>query len=306
MAAYRNGRFCGALDSSKEVNLWDIFQWKVLQAPSRLWKRPKAIRPLESVNQIRRLTQSGDFICWLSHASFLIQLGGKRILIDPVFGNLPFYKRQIEFPYPAPTLGKIDYLLVSHAHYDHLDIPSIRAVAPHHSKAILPSGMSRLLRKVNPSIETTELHWYEEFNHEGLTITLVPARHWSRRGVFDTNRSLWGGYLLSYNGKTIYFAGDTAEGTHFEEIGSRYDIDIALLPIGAYDPVSIMRANHLNPQQAYDAFKQLRAKKMIPMHYGTFKLSDEPLDEPLMWMKEIQQKHLEDIVILRSGEVFFV
>ena len=303
MKHYIKGRFGGILDSSKEVNLWHIFRWKVLQAPWKTIKHPETI-PLKVNREADKLTQSEDFICWLSHASFLIQLGGKRILIDPVFGNIPFYKRQIDFPYGVEELGNVDYLLISHAHYDHFDKPSIQAIASKSPKAIIPLKMSTLVHKIAPQVSTQELDWYQDFEIDDLTITLVPARHWSRRGVLDTNRILWGGYIIRYKDKTIYFAGDTASGTHFTEIGQRYDIDFALLPIGAYKPEFVMKANHLNPQEAYEAFKQLQAKTMVPMHYGTFKLSDEPLDEPLQWMQQIEERENETFCMLSTGEVF--
>jgi len=263
----------------------------------------RKILPLTVVNDMQKLHQKEDFICWLSHASFFLQLGGKRILIDPIFGDIPFYKRQIKAPYKANDLGEIDYLLISHTHYDHFDKTSIRGVEAMKPTAIVPLKMPKLIHKIAPDISSCELDWYESYQDGDLTITLVPARHWGRRGFFDKNRVLWGGFLITYKDQSIYFAGDSASGSHFEEIGKRYKIDIALLPIGAYKPEFIMKENHLNPQEAFDAFTQLQAKRMIPMHYGTFELTDEPLDEPLQWMQEIDIKHPEKIRFLNAGEV---
>ncbi len=300
MKTYHNGRFGGLLDSSTEIRFSNIIRWKLLERKSA----PKReIKPLEVIDNSEQLSGSGDFICWLSHASFLIQLGGRRILIDPLFTHPPLYKRHSPFPYDIGQLGKIDYLLLSHAHYDHFDTPSIRAVAHHRPKAVVPLQMGKALGKILADIATHELDWYESYSENGLTITLVPAKHWSKRTPFDTNRILWGGYIIEYNGLTIYFAGDSASGEHFDDIGSRFDIDIALMPIGAYRPEYIMKHNHINPQEAYDAFRQLRAKTMIPMHYGTFRLSDEPIDEPLEWMERIASEHPGEIRFLRSGEV---
>ena len=302
MKHYLNGRFRGSLDTSGEVGLWHIFRWKLLRSPLKA-AQSRETMPLKVVYEPEKLIGTEDFICWLSHASFLIQIGGKRILIDPVFGDIPFYKRQTDFPYTISELGLVDYLLISHAHYDHLDIPSIQAIASNPPKAIIPLKMDSLINKAAPQISTVELDWYENFEEDGLTVTLVPARHWNRRGLFDTNRILWGGYIIQYKDRTIYFAGDTAMGPHFTQIGQRYDIDIALMPIGAYKPEFIMKANHLDPQEAYEAFKALKAKKMIPMHYGTFKLSDEPLDEPPQWLQRIAEKKNETFCFLNSGEV---
>lgn len=302
MITYHNGRFRGEFDSSTAVKFWHILRWKILETPLRP-KTNHKIFPLEIVDHSDRLATTDDFICWLSHASFLLQLGGKRILIDPVFGNLPFIKRQIPLPYTPETLGKIDYLLISHAHYDHLDAASVKTIAQQCPRSILPLKMGTLINKIAPKLPVVELGWHQTFESDGLSITLVPARHWSRRSAFDTNRSLWGGFVLSYGGKTIYFAGDTAFGPHFEQIGKLFDIDIALLPIGAYKPEYIMKHNHLDPQEAFDAFEKLGAKMMIPMHYGTFKLSDEPFDEPLKWMKNIAAKNSKTIIFVKPGEV---
>jgi L-ascorbate metabolism protein UlaG (beta-lactamase superfamily) len=261
---------------------------------------------LEVEKNIEKLSSKKDFICWLSHASFLIQLGEKRILIDPVFGDIPFYKRSIKTPYPVEALGKIDYLLISHVHYDHFDKKSIQAIASKTSKAIVPLYLSKILHKTAPMLECKELDWYESYDDGDIQITFVPAKHWGRRGIFDKNTVLWGGYVLSYKGKHIYFSGDTASGDHFEEIGKYFSIDYALLPIGAYKPEFIMKHNHMNPQEALEALKQLGAKKMIPMHYGTFKLTDEPLDEPLSWIKTIDKENKNKIKIVKVGEVLEV
>ena len=302
MKRYEQGKFTGKYDSSTNVNLFKILKWKFF-GRSDSSVEGKAVRPLQLVHTPEKLRQEEDFICWLSHASFLIQLGGKRILIDPVFGDIPFYKRQIRAPYSVEELGKIDYLLISHVHYDHFDTRSLKMIEAKGPKAVLPLHMSPVLHKAAPSLDASELDWYENYEEEGLNITLVPAKHWGRRGLFDKNRALWGGYVLRCNGKCLYFAGDTAAGEHFEEIGRRFDIDYALLPIGAYKPEFIMKHNHLNPQEAFEAFEQLKAKKMIPMHYGTYRLTDEPLDEPLQWMQKIAAEHPGKVCFLKAGEV---
>jgi len=303
MKSYEHGRFTGKYDSSTNVNLLKILKWKLFE---RTDDSDKSVRPLQLVHSPEKLLQKEDFICWLSHASFLIQLGGRRILIDPVFGDIPFYKRQVKAPYSVEELWKVDYLLISHVHYDHFDTRSLKMIEDKHPTAVLPLHMTSVFHKTAPSITTRELDWYASCEEEGFSITLVPAKHWGRRGIFDKNRALWGGYVLQYDGTCIYFAGDTAPGDHFEEISRRFDIDYALLPIGAYRPEFIMKYNHLNPQEAFEAFIQLGAKKLIPMHYGTFKLTDEPLDEPLQWMQKIAEKHPGKVCFLKVGEVYKV
>jgi L-ascorbate metabolism protein UlaG (beta-lactamase superfamily) len=305
MKTYAKGKFSGEYDTSTNVNLRHILKWKLFEHAPKIWQKQTEVKALELQCEAEKLSQEKDFICWLSHAGFLIQLGGKRFLLDPVFANIPFYKRQISVPYSVDELGDIDYLLLSHVHYDHFDKKSIKALATRSLKAILPLKMSKILHQTS-DMETEELDWYECYDDEDVQITLVPAKHWGRRGLFDKNEVLWGGYVLTYQGKSIYFAGDTAVGEHFKEIGQRFNIEYALLPIGAYKPEFIMKYNHLNPQEAFEAFKQLQAKIMIPMHYGTFKLTDEPMDEPLKWIKEIDKENPNKIKILKVGEVLSV
>jgi L-ascorbate metabolism protein UlaG (beta-lactamase superfamily) len=300
MISYRSGRYEGKMDSIAGISLWDVLKWKLTHPPLQ---RRAPHCSLSVVDMSKRLQEEDDCICWLGHASFFIRLGGKRILIDPVLGDIPFYKRDIPAPYSAEQIGDIDIVLLSHTHYDHFDKPTLRQFASRIKQAIVPMHMRGYLEKLLPHSDIMELVWYDIFETEGLRITLVPARHWGRRGLFDKNRALWGGFVIEYNGKCIYFAGDSAEGAHFAEIGNCFDIDIALLPIGAYRPAVIMKHNHLDPAQAYAAFEQLGAKRMIPMHYGTFKLSDEPLDEPLAWMQHIAQTSSAEIICLDTGEV---
>lgn len=299
----KKGRFDGALNSLRTLHFRDVLKWKLLHP----YSLPKPHSKLVVKEEYEKLISSNDYLCWLGHASFLLQLGGKHILIDPVFGDIPFYKRDIPAPYTPAMLPNIDFLLLSHTHYDHFDASSLMKIGKYTKQALLPLQMGRLLKRtVKSDIVCTELNWFERYEKDDLAVTLVPAKHWSRRGIFDTNVVLWGGFVIEYRGKTVYFAGDTAFDTHFEAIGSCFDIDIAILPIGAYSPAEVMKHNHLNPQEAYDAFKMLGAKQMIPMHYGTFKLSDEPLDEPLAWLRNIADSTMDNIKILDVGEVYTI
>ena len=301
MKTYKKGKFSSIYDSSKNIGIADIIKWKLFQKP----KKHTPV-PLDLETDLDTLHQTNDFICWLSHASFLIQLGGKRILLDPVFNDIPFYKRKIPIPYTVKALGNIDYVLISHTHYDHCDKTSLRALVSKTPTVIVPLKMTSLMNKIMPNTKILELDWYKHYQDGDLKISFVPARHWGRRGLFDKNTVLWGGYILQYKHQSIYFSGDTSFGSHFEEIAEHYNIDIALLPIGAYAPEFIMKENHMNPHEAFDAFGLLKAKRMIPMHYGTYKLTDEPLDEPLSWMQKIASKHPDKVCFLKAGEVLKV
>jgi len=295
-------RFTNNFDSSKAVNFTHILKWKLFHRQQKEIESKNNI--LESKNDKVLLESKQNFICWLSHATFLIQIDNKRFLFDPVFGSIPFYKRKSPFPYNIDDLGKIDYLLLSHTHYDHFDKPSIKKILKQKPKLITPLGMDGYIKKIDKKADTHCMDWYDKYElNSELSIHFVPAKHWGRRGLNDTNKALWGGFILKTPKSTIYFSGDTAYDSHFKDIGGRFNIDYALLPIGAYKPEFIMKNNHTNPDEAYKAYKDLKARKMIPMHYGTFELSDEPLSEPLEWIKKIEIMHKDEITILKSGEV---
>ncbi len=292
-------RFTNQFDSSKKIKFSNILKW-------RLFNRKK--REIENSNLTFKddsaiLKSDKDFICWLGHASFFVQLDGKRFIFDPVFGNIPFFKRKISFPYDFKDLGKIDFLLISHTHYDHFDVPSVKKILKQKPHVIIPLGMGHYIKKIDKNADISQLDWYQSYKvNDEISIFLTPAKHWGRRGLFDTNKTLWGGFILKSTKTTIFFAGDSAYDSHFKTIGEKFKIDYALLPIGAYKPEFIMKTNHLNPQEAFEAFKDLKAKKMIPMHYGTFKLTDEHINEPLKWIKEIQLENPDKILILHIGE----
>jgi len=296
-------RFKNKFDSSGAVTFLDIMKWQLFK--SRKWS--KSISSLEMKKDAKLLKSKEDFICWLGHSSFLIQLDNKRFLLDPVFGNIPFYKRQFKAPYTIKELGGVDYVLLSHIHYDHFDKSSIKSILSKKAEFILPLNMKYYINKIDKNIVSHSLNWYKSYaiNHK-LKVSFVPSKHWGRRGLFDTNKALWGGYVISSKKHTIYFAGDTAYDEHFKTIGKKYNIDYALLPIGGYAPIKIMRENHLNPKEAYEAFKDLNAKVMIPMHYGTFKLSDEPINEPIKWLELLIKKSENKIYKMKVGEVTFM
>lgn len=228
----------------------------------------------------------GEYALWLGHATVWIELGGITFAIDPVLGNIPFYPRHTPLPLLADTL-RADVVLITHAHYDHCDMPSIQCLlsANPHTHIVAPKGFWRYLKRIIPKSQYHELHWWEEVRFGEVVVTLVSAFHWSRRTPWDKNKALWGGYVLCHPTHTLYHSGDTAMGEHFREIGEKFRIDEAFLPIGAYAPEVIMKNNHINPLEALEACAMLGAKTLIPIHHGTFRLSDEPLNEPLEWLK---------------------
>jgi len=219
-------------------------------------------------------------LTWIGHASFLVQLGGRSILLDPVFSSrLAVIPRNVPPGVARRDLPPIDLVCITHNHRDHMDAPSLRLVgdAPVY---VVPKGLGGWFAQAGFE-RVVELDWWEQREIEGVAVTFVPSQHWSKRGLFDDNHSLWGGYVLEREGVRVYHSGDTAYFEGFAEIRERCGpLDAAMLPIGAYEPRWFMRSQHMNPEDAVRAFEDLGAARFVAMHWGTFKLTDEPLDQP--------------------------
>jgi L-ascorbate metabolism protein UlaG (beta-lactamase superfamily) len=238
-----------------------------------------------------------------------VQAGGFAAITDPVFSSSlgPGVRRWAPPGVAMAHLPPVDCCVVSHNHRDHLDLPSLRALGPQVTY-VVPLGLGALLRDADlPRV--VELDWWEGCTIEGrdgttsARVTLVPAQHWSQRGPFDANQSLWGGFHLALEGLTAYFAGDTGYPAAFAEIGRRHPgIDFALLPIGAYEPRWFMSPQHMGPDDAVRAFDELGARFLVPMHWGTFRLTDEPMDEPPRVLRELMGGRQDRLIPLCIGQ----
>ena len=227
-------------------------------------------------------TDDEDTVTWLGHAAFLLRLGGKTILTDPYltdaagpFGFGP--QRYVAPGLPFNQLPAIDFILVSHNHYDHLDAKTIEALpGKERIHVIVPLKLGAFFR-ARGYVNVHEHDWFERVVIDGIEIEMLPAIHFSRRSAFDRNRTLWGGFAIRAAGVSIYHSGDTGYGPIFREIGERAGpFDLALVAIGAYEPRSIMRSSHVTPEQAVQLVDDINAKIAIAMHWGTVKLTDEP------------------------------
>jgi L-ascorbate metabolism protein UlaG (beta-lactamase superfamily) len=243
-------------------------------------------------------------LTWIGHASFVLRLGGKLIATDPIWSTRisGVVKRRVAPGVPFEKMPPLDVVTVSHNHYDHLDLPTLRRIGPQ-ALYVVPLGVGPLLKGF-PRV--VELDWWQSHTEGDLTITLTPARHWSMRAPWNRNDTLWGGFVFSSKEGVAYHAGDTALFDGFAEIGKRLGpIDWAMLPIGAYEPRWFMEPQHMNPDDAADAFLQLGARNLVAMHWGTFKLTDEHLGEPPKRIREIfTQRSLpaENLWVLDVGE----
>jgi L-ascorbate metabolism protein UlaG (beta-lactamase superfamily) len=245
----------------------------------------------------------GEDLCltWIGHASFLISWRGLNILVDPIWSLWLKVVKRIRRPgIRIDHLPAIDLVLVTHAHFDHLDRRTLRRVAAA-QPIVVPRGVGNLVHDLGFD-RVHELREWEHLDIGNIKITLTPCHHWGARVLHDRHRG-FGGFHLQLGQRTIFHCGDSAYFPGFKEIGARLPTEIALLPIGAYEPPS-RRKVHMNPEEAVEAFQELGAKYMIPMHYGSFRLSYEPLHEPLERLRrKVEQHQLEAVVkILREGE----
>lgn len=238
---------------------------------------------------------------FIGHASFLIQIGGLRILADPIWSlrASPFSfigPKRVRAPgQRLEDLPGVDVLLVSHNHYDHMDFPTLRQVQARFAPRLCVTGLGNAAYLAPAGFGgARELDWWQSVETDGVTITYVPAQHFSARGLTDRYRALWGGFVIQrQDGAAICFAADSAWCPHFAEIGARFpDIRLALLPIGAYEPRWFMRAMHMDPEEAVRAHLALGARRSVGMHYGTFaNLTDEAIGAPAVALAEARQRH---------------
>lgn len=246
-------------------------------------------------------------LTWIGHATFLIQIAGLNILTDPVWANrMGLHKRLSPAGIPLNEMPEIDVVLISHNHYDHLDFNSLSRLKGR-PRCFVPKGLYPLFSKKGFS-GVTEFDWWERTTIDDVHFTFVPAQHWSKRTLWDTNRSLWGGWVISLAGLKspgIYFVGDSGYFRGFKEIGARFTPDYVLAPIGCYEPEWFMCVQHMTPEEAVQAYLDSKAENLVPMHYEAFQLGDDTPQEAITRLKcewerlKIDHKKLK---ILRLGE----
>ena len=247
-----------------------------------------------------KLKHSQVAITWIGHASFLIQFNDLNVLVDPNFANWLFLLKRIKRSgLRLQDLPPIDLVLLTHAHFDHFHKPTLRKL-PHPKIGVMPWGVGDLAQNLGFE-RVVELEWWESFGRKEWKVTLTPSKHWGARTLHDEHRG-YGGFVLEHQGRKIYHAGDSAYFDGFTEIGKRLAPDIALLPIGAYHPESF-RNVHMGPDEAIKSFRDLHARWLVPMHYGTFRLAFEEMDEPPRWLWQLakEQGLTKKVKILQEG-----
>lgn len=289
-------------------SFWTVMKWKLTSSPAE-WPDHVPIKnyPLRPLTPTERVNAT-----FINHATFLLQFPGVNVLTDPVYSERtsPYSfagpKRVREPGIPFDMLPPIDVVVVSHNHYDHLDIETIKQLdKKFHPLFIVPLGDEKLLLKEGVQ-NVKAVDWWEEVRVKDVRFIFAPAQHWSARELWDKNESLWGSFMIDSGAVKVYHAGDTGYGKHFLDIKSRLGSpDLALLPIGAYKPRWFMKYYHLDPEEAVKAHIDLGATRTIGMHFGTFQLTDEGIDEPVNDLKIQREKYritMDQFLVLDQGQ----
>jgi len=286
---HRQHGFANTNAAFERPGFWTIQAFRA----RRIWAALANTRPIPNVPRVandgRALRDNGDAptLTWIGHATMLIQLDGVNVLTDPHFSEraspVSFAgPRRLNPPGLAfEALPRIDVVVISHDHYDHLDRPSVQQLAATHRPLFLvPLGLKAWFASLGIE-RVTELDWWQSQRVGAVTFTLTPVQHWSARTPFDTDRRLWGGWALAGRERRLFFGGDTGYYDGFREVGARLGpFDLAMVSISAYEPRAIMGMTHTTPEEALRVFTDVRARTFVAMHWGTFDLADEPLDEP--------------------------
>jgi N-acyl-phosphatidylethanolamine-hydrolysing phospholipase D len=287
-AHHRGNGFANPKPSYEPAGAWTRFAFFVSRIFAATFAPRTANFPSTASDLPAILDNRGEAtVTWVGHATLLVQLDGVNILTDPHWSE-----RASPFSFAGPkrvsppglkfeNLPPIHVVVISHDHYDHLDVATVkRLAAEHRPKFLVPLRLKQWFTEIGIA-DVDELDWWDHRVARGLTFTCVPAQHFSGRTLWDRNRRLWSGWVVAGRAKRLYFAGDTAYFDGFKEIGTRLGpFDLAALPIGAYTPAVIMRASHTTPEEALRAFADVRGQRFVPIHWGTFDLAEEPLDEP--------------------------
>jgi L-ascorbate metabolism protein UlaG (beta-lactamase superfamily) len=267
----------------------DVLRWKL--EPNTARPPDYRVRPIASAESgladFEALAGAATRLFWIGHASFLLELDGQRLVVDPIFGRAAVVTPRVTpAAARADQLGAVAAVLVTHGHHDHLDPASLAALARENPDAlfIVPSGLGQALP--SPCRRVVELSWWQHIELGALRVHLVPAQHWHQRGPFDRNRRLWGGYVIEGTHR-VYHSGDTGYFGGFGAIGAVFGgIDAACLPLGAYEPAWFMGVQHMSPAQALNAWRDLGARHFVGMHWGAFDLSNEALDAGPRWLAQ--------------------
>ncbi|MNK06312.1 metal-dependent hydrolase [compost metagenome] len=305
-------QFYNNYDNSPKASFWK-WQWARLTTknPPEVPFEPEIMK---TDTGFLKENKNRNTFTWIGHASALLQIEGLNILIDPVFSErvspVSFMgpKRHVALPFQVSDLPPIDAVVISHSHYDHLDLDTLKELHKRNGEATLflvPLGIQELLASEGIK-NVKELDWWEDITIKTLKLTFTPAQHWTQRGLFDRNQSLWGGWYLQAPSLKFLYTGDTGYSKDFQDIRAKLGpADVAMIPIGAYEPRWFMKQQHVNPEEALKIHQDLGAKTSIGVHWGTFRLADESLGAPAVDLKVALEKEnvsSETFRVMKHGE----
>jgi L-ascorbate metabolism protein UlaG (beta-lactamase superfamily) len=304
-----DGRFLNPFSTKEHGNMLRVLHWKLFSKNDfRSYYDQEQVVPVnidwEPIRDHANLS-----ITFLKHSSLMIKDQNQYLLVDPVFFEIfPFIKDFTPLGFNLADMPRPDHVLLTHGHYDHLHTRSLAALS-RDTHVITPLGYNDIFSELKMN-HRTQLDWLDTYRDGRGEITLMPCDHWTMRNPFEgPNTSLWGGFLLkSRSGPTIYISGETAYFDRFREIGQEYSIDLAVMNLGAYEPRWFMAGSHMNPSETVRAFKELGAKRLLVVHWGTFRLGDEPVHFPPMEIKKAMEKEglLDRLVQLNHGETLYM
>jgi L-ascorbate metabolism protein UlaG (beta-lactamase superfamily) len=304
-----DGRFLNPLGLPRSGRMWQVLSWKLFH--DNRFKKHFDREPVVPVSvdwgPIQR--HRGVSVTFLKHAGLWITDRERSLVVDPVFFEIFwFIKDFTPLNFDVQQIPRPDHILVTHGHYDHLDKSSL-ATFPADTHVLSPLGYDEIFAELGMR-NRAPMDWYDTYETDGFQVTFLPCNHWTMRNpLTGPNRSLWGSYLIrTASGYTIYLSGDTAYFEGFDQLGQEFDIDLAVFNLGAYEPRWFMAPSHINPAETVNAFKQLRADRLLIVHWGTFRLGDEPVHfPPIDIRKAMQAEGLQNrLVELDHGQTYFV
>ena len=278
----------GGRTSGATKTFFQLLKWKFSRNPWKEEKKKKVDIPV-TVPDFELLEGSGkDYFVWLGHSTVYMKVGGVAIITDPVFWDVAFgIKRATLLPIDAGDLPGVDLVFISHGHYDHLDTKSVRFLKKRFDPVFVTGpGYKKYFESVGVK-KRIEIDWWESFTEGGVKVTALPVQHWSKRTPFDTNTMLWSSFMVEGGGNKYYWVGDTGYFRGFKEIGRKFGpIDTLFVPIGSYEPRWFMKGHHVSPEEAMEIAGDVKARSFVPIHWGTFDLTDEPLTQPIERIRE--------------------
>jgi len=301
--------FVNPIGLGRDGRFWEVMKWKLFtENKFKKYFADEQVTPI-SIDWEPIRAHRGSSITFLKHASVMIKDVDRHLIVDPVFSEIFWFIKDFSpLAFDPRDMPRPRHILITHGHYDHLDKASL-SIFDKKTHVISPLGYNDIFEELSMK-NRTPLDWYDSYDDGRINITFLPSNHWTMRSpIVGPNRSLWGGYLIRLrSGYTIYLSGDTAYFDGFEQLGREYQIDLAVFNVGAYEPRWFMAQSHSNPRETVQAFKELNADKMIILHWGTFRLGNEPVHFPPTQVKEEMKKEglLGKFIDIKHGETVYL